>query len=160
MGGTYHFYFWKWSTGAKDFGNFRNFDIGKVALSQRKNTHNFWTKIASAFVKVSIESSEIRAFDRAFIEGATIFGFGMRVEILGKLWNPLKTSILDMTKMAPEHEKIADFWKVWLYSRKHQQSTQLIMYYIGRSIGFPKIDVSGGLSPKITVFSRFQRFSE
>ena len=39
--GAYPFYFQKWSTGAEEFGHFRDFNIGKVALSRRENEHNF-----------------------------------------------------------------------------------------------------------------------
>ena len=66
-------------------GHFEDFSAKEVALSWQKIYHNFESKIASPFVEGSIESSEIRAFDRAFIEGATIFGFGMKVELLDEL---------------------------------------------------------------------------
>ena len=42
------------------------------------------TKKASTFVEVSIESSEIRAFDRALNEEASYFGLEMVEEILLK----------------------------------------------------------------------------
>ena len=73
------------------------------------NWDNSGTKIASAFVKGSIESSEFRAFDRDLIEGAIIFPLRMRDEILDMLRNPRNTSILAIAKMPPEHRKIADF---------------------------------------------------
>ena len=43
------------------------------------------TKIASTFDKVSIESSEFRAFDRDLNEGASYFRLEMTVDILMKL---------------------------------------------------------------------------
>ena len=44
------------------------------------------------------------------------------------------------------------------FSRKHQQSTQLTMYYTERFDGLPKIDVSDRQDLKITVFSQFRHF--
>ena len=43
------------------------------------------TKIASTFVKVSIESSEFRAFERDLIEGASHFRFKLAVDIMIEL---------------------------------------------------------------------------
>ena len=43
--------------------------------------------------KVSIESSEFRAFNRDLVESATIFLLRMRVEILARLWYPWNTGV-------------------------------------------------------------------
>ena len=84
-GGTYHFFHQKWSPEGRKFGHFRDYWTEKVALSWRRKWDNFGSKIASPFVEGSIESSEIRAFDRAFNERASGFRFIMRVEILKEL---------------------------------------------------------------------------
>ena len=101
LGGTYLFDFQKSSTERHKLGHFEDFWPEKVALSWYQNWHNLGTKIGSTFVKGSIESSEIRAFDRDLNEGAIIFPLRMRVEILARLWNPRNTSILAEAKMPP-----------------------------------------------------------
>ena len=142
-GGTYIFYFQKSSTEGRKLGHFEDFWTEEVALSWRQNWDNSETKIASPFVEGSIESSEFRAFDRDLNEGASIFRSWMSVELLTGLWIPWNTPILAVSKMTPEPQKMTDFWKMRFYSRKHQQSTQLTMYYIGRFGGRPKTGVFG-----------------
>ena len=66
-------------------GHFEDFWTEEVALSWPQNCHNLETKIESPFVEGSIESSEIRAFDRDLNERATVFRLRMRVEILDRL---------------------------------------------------------------------------
>ena len=65
----------------------------------------FQTKISSAFVDGSPESSENSAFDRALTEGASYFCSQMRVEILSEPWNPWNARILAIPKMLPEPQK-------------------------------------------------------
>ena len=111
-GGIPTFHFQKLSREGSQLGHFRNLMTGKVVLSDYQNEDNFRTKIASTFVEGSIESSENRAFDRDLNEGSSIFRSHVRVEILTELWNPWNTQNLAMPKMAPEHQKIADFSKM------------------------------------------------
>ena len=157
-GGIPTFHFQKLSREGSQLGHFLNLMTGKVVLLDYQNEDNFWTKIASTFVEGSIESSENRAFDRDLNEGASFFRPWMRVGILTELWNTWNTPILAMSEMPPEHQKIMDFWKMRFYSRKHQQLTQLTMYYIGRFVNLPKTGVSGRQDLKITLFSHSQHF--
>ena len=156
--GDIHFLISKMVYGAEEFGHFRDFNIGKVALSRRENEHNFWTKIASTFVKVSIESSEFRAFDRDLNEGASYFRFQRRLEILKDLSNPWNSPILTVLKMPTVPRKIAGFWKILFYYQNRQWSSQPTMYYIGRFVGLLKTGVFGRQDPKITSFSQFRHF--
>ena len=157
-GGTYPFLSGKWSEWSRQVMNFGDSLLRSQSLLQQYFVRHFQTKIASLFVEGSIESSEFRAFDRDLNEGASIFRSWISVELLTGLWIPWNTPILAVSKMTPEPQKMTDVWKMRFYSGKHQQSTQLTMYYIGRFDGRSKTGVSGAQDPKISVFGQFQRF--
>ena len=66
-------------------------------------------------LKVSIEISEFRAFDRDLNEGASYFRFQRRLEILKDLSNSWNSPILTVLKMPTVPRKIAGFWKILFY---------------------------------------------
>ena len=157
-GGIPTFHFEKWSSEGSKLGHFWYLTNEKVVLSAYQNLDNSWTKIASAFVESSIESSENRAFDRDLNEGASIFRSYLRVEILKELWNRWNTPILAQSKIPPEHQKLPIFLKMRFDFGNHRQSTQLAMFHMRHLDGLPKIGVSAAQTPKIMDFYPLRQF--